>query len=147
VPSIDDVYDQLKQSTQLLTKIAASTQAIGSVVHSLLTLQQESTNRLTYLTREADTMICALENVSKNTCLTLNESHAQTSLQTELSRDLNALLTVFKLTNAVAAQQYAEFTALKEQIEKCCPPTVPPPFCTYEPCPSPAPVEDGPSQY
>jgi hypothetical protein len=97
---------------------------------------------LYYLTQQADTMICALEHISKNTCGILTQVTIQTDLQRRLVEDANAIHAIEESAHPEAALELHRLAELRAQIEKCCPPPKPEPACTYVPCPRPKPIPE-----
>jgi hypothetical protein len=163
--SIDDVFHQLQTVNNNLTLLhtdnVAETNAVNQVNTSIGTLTAavntgfaQTVNALTvlaqieeamarllfHLTQQTDTMICALEHVSRNTCGILTQTTIQTRLQTQMAGDLQDLEDVTEIAYPAATVEHAKLAKLKAEIERCCPPEVPPPACTYEPCPAPRPI-------
>lgn len=97
----------------------------------------EALKLLFHLTQQTDTMICALEHISQNTCAILTQSALQTRLQTRMADDLDALVAIGQSAFPAAALESERLAALRAQVERCCPPEQSPPACTYEPCPKP----------
>jgi hypothetical protein len=96
---------------------------------------------LFHLSQQADTMICALKQISQNTCGILNEVTAQTALQKQLTKDSDIIRHIDEAEHPGAALSFHQIEELRKQIEKCCPPPVAVPPCTYQPCPSPPPIK------
>jgi hypothetical protein len=163
--SIDDVFHQLQAVNNALTLLhtdnVAETNAVNQVNTSIGTLTaavntgfaqtvngltvlaqiEEAMARLLFqLTQQTDTMICALEHISRNTCGILTETTIQTRLETQMAGDLQELEEVTEIAYPAAAVETAKLAKLKAEIERCCPPEVPPPACVYEPCPAPRPI-------
>ncbi len=109
----------------------------------LMQLGAITNTTLAYHTQQQHTMICLLEQIARFACQTLNEAHAQTTLQQEIGRDLGALLYISRATHSEAALAFDQRQQLQRQIEACCPPAEQPPFCVYDPCPKP-PKEQAP---
>lgn len=163
--SINDVFNELQTVNNTLTQLhadnVAETNAINTVntsvgtltnaVHTgftqtigamavLAQIQIDMAKLLFHLTQQTDTMICTLEHISQNTCGILTQSTIQTRLQTQMAGDLHALRELTEFANPAAAVEQAKLAKLKAEIERCCPPEVPPPACTYQPCPAPRPI-------
>ena len=163
--SINDVYNQLvtvnAKLAQIGSDVTAGTTATNAVntsvnqldtdvkagfsatVNALNTIAQidlESVKLLYHLTQQADTMICALEHISQNTCGILTQATLQTQLQTTLRDDADALRDIALSAYPAAGLERERFAALRAEIQKCCPPEEPPPACTYQPCPAPRPA-------
>ena len=158
--SIDDVFHQLQAvNTNLSTLHAdgiAETNATNQVkssvdtvdadvkagfnatVHGLTTIALidiEAVKLLFHLTQQTDTVICTLENISRNTCAMLTQMTIQTQLQQRMTDDLDAIRAMEEAEQPAAALERARLTALQAEIERCCPPEQTPPACTYQPCP------------
>ena len=139
MPSVTDVYNQLLQANTNLTSLINAVNDLTSAVVSI----GNYTNQALYQNDQQNTtMICALEQISKNTCALLNESAIQTTLQTAMAADIDGLENMFATANPGAALEIERLAALKAQVEVCCPPKKPTPPCDYRPCP--APKEIGP---
>jgi hypothetical protein len=158
MPSADDLFNQLVAANNRLEDIkgdlvdvkgavngvtAAVTLVNATLTHGfsqLVTLGQYTNQALYQNDQQNDTIICLLEHISKNTCALLNESALQTAAQLNMERDMDALESMFATVNAGAALEAKRLHALKEQIEKCCPPEKPRPPCDFETCPAPKPI-------
>jgi hypothetical protein len=148
---INDLFNQLVAANgkldQLHTDINSGTAATNLVKTSVDTLDNDvkligiaETQLLFHLTQQADTMICALEHISQNTCAILTQATIQTELQTRIRNDADALLEIAETANPAATLERFRLAELRAQIERCCPPTEPEPACTYEPCKRPEPM-------
>jgi len=93
-----------------------------------------------------DTMICELEKISNNTCAIWNEAHLQTALQTSMNKNLTVLTAMYAAVHAEVALTLEREQALKDQIEKCCPPKPPEPVCQNSPCRAPQPLGPPPRE-
>ena len=137
MPSVTDVYNQLLQANTNLTSLINAVNDLTSAVVSI----GNYTNQALYQNDQQNTtMICALEQISKNTCALLNESAIQTTLQTAMAADIDGLENMFATANPGAALEIERLAALKAQVEVCCPPKKPTPPCDYRPCPAPKPI-------
>jgi hypothetical protein len=157
-PTVGDVFNQLVLVNGKLDQIDTNTfgqanainnldgdvnKGFKATVDALKTIAQidiEAVKLLFHLTEQADTMICALEHISKNTCGILTQVTIQTQLQTRLRADADMLRDIAESAYPAAAFERQRLAALRAQIERCCPPEEPKPACTYEPCPQPKPV-------
>jgi hypothetical protein len=157
-PTVADVFDQLKIANDKLDQINVSTigQANGlsqldgdvntgfkatvDALHAIAQIDTEVVKLLFHLTQQADTMICALEHISKNTCEMLTQSVMQTRIQDRIREDADALRDIEESAHPEAALLRQRLAALRAEVERCCPPEEPKPACTYEPCPQPRPV-------
>jgi hypothetical protein len=163
--SIDEVFDQLKNVNSNLVQIfneqsqvkaavdagTSATIAVRDAVNAanerldVLIAGQVYTNQaLFHLTQQADTMICALEHISRNTCGIYNEAHRQTGLIEGLREDTADLLDLARSANPAGAVALDKSKELRREIERCCPPPPEQPVCEYAPCPVPQPIEPPP---
>ena len=110
----------------------------------LITIGNYTNEALSQNAKQNDTIICILEQISKNTCELLNESHTQTGLQTTIKNNTTELAELFAASHAEAALARQKQEALRKQIEECCPPEVPEPPCKYQPCPAPGRLPEPP---
>lgn len=166
MPNIQDVYNQLvacnanlnQIHTDEVAEINTTTQVKGSVdnldndvkagfaatvqaLNTIAAIDIETVKLLFHLTQQTDTMICALEHISQNTCAILSQVTIQTQLQTRIRDDADALRDIAEAAHpetTLAREKYAE---LRAQIERCCPPQVSAPACTYQPCSQPKPAD------
>jgi nicotinamide mononucleotide adenylyltransferase len=92
---------------------------------------------LVFQARQQQTMICALENISRNTCHIYNEAKRQTGLQTDMAANLFALHHMYATANPEAALVYRRHMEDTAAREACCPPEPFRPPCEYQPCPKP----------
>ena len=164
--SVTDVFNQLVTVNASLGQIHAdgiaqtnaTTQVKGSVdnldndvragfaatvnaLHTIALIDVEAVKLLFHLTQQADTMICALEHISQNTCGILTQATIQTGLQTSLRNDAAELREIAESAYPEAALARERLAALRAEVERCCPPDKPKPACSYEPCPHPQPAE------
>jgi hypothetical protein len=165
MPSINDVFNELVQANARLLQlhndlidVKASTDAVkGSVdqvnasvntgftnvvqrLQAVIAQQTVTNQALVHLSQQSDTIICVLENISRNTCSLLNEAHTQTGLQASIQKSAAGLLELFKSVHPGAALELQRHEDLQKQILECCPPESPRPVCTYEPCEAPPPL-------
>jgi hypothetical protein len=121
--------------------VKAAVDAGTLVLESIAQGQRVTNTILLHLSRQADTLICAVEAIARNTCAIHNETHRQTKLQAVIADSDEALLDIAKSVNPSAALDLARREAEREALELCCPPQVEPPVCNYKPCPVPPPLE------
>lgn len=126
--------DKLMASADDILKALNGT---NSRLDSLIGLGQYANQALYYLSQQNDTIICALEHISQNTCNLVTQSHIQTGLQEKIADSVCKLADLYASVHADAELQRHRLHELREQIERCCPPEKPPPACTYQPCPAP----------
>jgi hypothetical protein len=158
-PTVADVYDQLRFANGKLDQINVSTTGQANAISHLngdlnkgFKATVDALNRIAqidtvaveflfHLTQQADTMICALEHISKNTCEILTQITTQTQIQTQIREDADALRDISESAHPEGALLRQRLAALREEVERCCPPEKPKPACTYEPCFRPERVE------
>lgn len=154
-PTVTDVFNQLVLVNGKLDQVEVNTAAITSLnlsinqgfaatVNALQTIALiniEAVKLLYYQTQQADTMICELEHISKNTCEILTQVTIQTRLQTKIRDDIDALRHITASAHPEAALSLERLNELREQVERCCPPKELPPACTYRPCDKPKQIE------
>jgi hypothetical protein len=105
--------------------------------------RQDQTNLvLAYQAAQNQTIICILENISRNTCGILNEADEQTDLQRNLERDFDAVRHMFATANSDAALTHERYLEERRRVEACCPPDPRTPPCEYKPCPEPKALKD-----
>lgn len=122
--------------------VQTATNAVHQVNHTLqtgfarlITIGNYTNQALYQNAQQNDTMICALENISRNTCALLNEAHMQTELQKSIKDSATTLADLYAATHGEAAVARERLEELRRQVEECCPPKVPPPPCQYQACP------------
>jgi len=158
-PTVADVFDQLVLVNGKLDQIDLSTtgeanainkldgdanKGFKATVDALNTLAQidvETVKLLFHLTQQADTMICALEHISQNTCGILTQVTLQTQIQTRIRQDADALRDIAESAYPQAALERQRLGALRAEIERCCPPEEAQPACSYKPCLQPKQVD------
>jgi hypothetical protein len=151
MPSIDDVYNELKNINfnleavvKELNQANATLTTTLSATQSLVTLADYTSHAVGHITRQDDTIICILEKVSHHTCSLLNESHAQTIAQGEMRLSISTIEDITELAHPAAALETKRGHELRNKLDACCPPALPDPPCKYEPCDAPLPLPDPP---
>ncbi|MBV8828554.1 MAG: hypothetical protein JO108_04940 [Acidobacteriaceae bacterium] len=166
--SLNDIFNAINENNATLNTIAneivTETNAINAVktsidnvgtkvdavkgsvdqavlgINTLVTLQNYADQALNQLAQQANTIICILEYISKNTCSLLNEAHMQTDLQKSIQLSNYTLLELFKLSHPGASVEWEALQKLRRDIDRCCPPKAPELPCQYRPCPAPEPL-------
>src|SRR5260221_6555991 len=115
--------------------------ATVNALNTIAAIDIEAVKLLFHLTKQADTMICALEHISQNTCGILTQAVIQTRLQTSLRDDVDELREIAESVYPEAALVRERLAALRTEVERCCPPAEHKPACSYEPCPHPRSVD------
>ncbi|MBW2095841.1 MAG: hypothetical protein JRI80_13220 [Deltaproteobacteria bacterium] len=159
-PTVTDVFNQLVlangkldqidtntfgQTAALNTLNGAVNSGFNNTVNALNIVAQiniEAVKLLFHLTKQTDTMICALEHISKNTCGILTQVTIQTQLQKQLRDDVDALRYIAESAHPEAALERQRHAELEAKIERCCPPDPSEPACKYEPCDQPEPAKE-----
>lgn len=157
-PTVGDVFNQLVLVNGKLDNIDTNTFGQANAINNvdsdinkgfkatmdllkvIAQIDIEAVKLLFQLTQQADTMICALEHISQNTCGILTQVTIQTQLQKRIKEDADVLRNIAEFANPGAALEAKRLAELRAQVERCCPPEEPKPACTYEPCPRPRPV-------
>ena len=126
-----DVFNELVQIEATLSNGLVNL----SQGFSALLGQQHFTNAaLVAEIAQQKTMICELEQIASQTCQLLTESHIQTGLQRNIAHDTSRLLDITRTAHPEAELELVRLDKLREQIEKCCPPSEETPLCKHEPC-------------
>jgi len=134
--------DQVKASVDTLdADVKAGFNATVNGLTTIALIEIEAAKLLFHLTQQADTMICALEHISENTCGILTQATIQTQLQESMREDLGVVRRISEFAHPDAALENQRLAKLNDKIEECCPPDRPRPACEYKPCTSPSPVE------
>ena len=155
-PTVTDVFNQLVLVNGKLDQVQLNTSLIANLNSSinqgfndtvdtlnvLIKVNIEAVKLLYHQTKQADTMICYLDQISQNTCNILTQVAIQTDLQTRLQKDVDALLYISESVNATVAVERQRHDELRAQIERCCPPPPLQPVCTFKPCDKPEPVKE-----
>jgi len=130
----NDLFNEL---VQIQATLAMSFQNLSHGLSASLAQQHFTNIALVEKIAQEQTMICQLEQISKRTCDLVTESHLQTSLQREIAEDVKRTLNLAQTASPGAELELKRLDALHEEIEKCCPPEIPPPACTHTDCPPP----------
>lgn len=155
-PTVTDVFNQLVLVNGKLAQVEVNTSLMANLntsinagftatvgrLDTLAAINVAAVKLLFHQTRQMDTMICMLDQISRNTCSMLNELTVQTKLQTKMAKDMSVLRYIAESSNPDAALELARHEALNAKIEQCCPPAQPDPACKYDPCPRPGRAEE-----
>lgn len=125
---------------QLDNDVKAGFSASINMLITLAKIDIEAVKLLFHLAQQAETMICTLEHISKNTCGLLTQSTIQTQLQTRVAENTDLLRAIAEAAHPDAVLAYEKAAKLRAEIHRCCPPPVQPPACSYEPCARARPV-------
>jgi hypothetical protein len=155
MPSATDIFNKLVEIGGKLDDLNTTTQAIRADDDQLVNIESTDLGELITLTAYTDvalyqndlqnaTIICLLEQISRNTCDLVNQSHLQTALQKTIEKNTARLAEMFAATHGDAALALEREQTLRREIEKCCPPEQPPPPCQEKPCPAPKQIDPPP---
>jgi hypothetical protein len=111
--------------------------AISSGIQGIHDRQELMSQLLLFMAEQQNTMICALEKISSNTCRMLNHSAEQTALQRYMADHLYGLEHMYATSNPEAALVYRRHSEAEEKMRNCCPSKPSPPECQQEPCSKP----------
>jgi hypothetical protein len=139
----NDLFNEL---VQIQATLATSFQNLSQGLSASLAQEHFAGLALAEKIAQQKTMICQLEQISKQTCDLLSEAHLQTGLQREIAGNVVRLLDIARTAHPTAELELQRLDKLRQEIEKCCPPEVPPPFCVHEPCPQPPAFREQPPQ-
>lgn len=135
----DETNDWLEELRDLVDTGFGAVSAGITGIHA----RQDITNRLLlYHAEQQRTIICILENVSKNTCHLWDQAAQQTELQERVAAGVEALQHMYASTNTEAALGYQRHLEDRRKLEECCPPPPREPVCVYEPCPAPGELKE-----
>lgn len=155
-PTVTDVFNQLVLANGKLEQVIVNTSLMANLNTSInagaaatvgrldmiAAINVESLKLQFHQTRQMDTMICMLEQISRNTCSMLNELAVQTRLQTQMAEDVATQTFIAKSANPEVALDLARHQELVAKIEECCPPERPRPPCDYVTCAKPDPAKE-----
>src|SRR5438876_5213172 len=100
MPTISDVFNELVQANtrlqQVINVLDSGFVNLSQGFANLITLQNYANQALAHQADQNDTIICVLEQISRNTCNLLNEAHTQTGLQVGIRENTGTLLELFK---------------------------------------------------
>jgi hypothetical protein len=155
MPTLNEFYDQVVQTNLRLDQVHTDLErlhedaegVVGAVESvdatlrrgftELIELGALTTRTLVHISQQTDAVICALENVSRNTCTTVNQGDRIARASAETAQAGVALRELFRLSHADAAVAFDGQVELRRRVEECCPPEEEPPPCTYERCQAP----------
>lgn len=127
----DESNDWLEEVRDLLSSGFATMASGFEGVHQ----RQDISNQiLVFQARQLQTVICVLENISRNTCALVNTSDAQLRQQTEATESVGALRHMYATANPDAALVLSRADEDAARMAKCCPDKPVPPPCTYQAC-------------
>jgi hypothetical protein len=137
-------HDELKIMNPRIDGINGRLDQISIALNTLLTFTAYTNLALFHNAQQNDTIICILEKIARSVCDLVNQAHLQTALQTTIQKDTTQLADLVAATHAEAALTLEREQALRQEIERCCPPKQPAPPCRDEPCGRPCPLPPPP---
>jgi hypothetical protein len=155
MPSAQDIFNELVKLGDKLDTLNATSQAIKTDDDQLLSLvgtdlgeviaADTYTNQALYQNAlQNATIICLLEQISKNTCDLVNLATVQARLQESIEKNTMRMAAILSATHPEAALALEREEALRRDLEKCCPPEPSPPACKQKPCASPKQIDPPP---
>ena len=155
MPSAQDIFNELIKLGDKLDTLNATSAAIKNDDDQLLNVTSTDLGELitasTYTNQalyqnalQNATIICLLEQISKNTCDLVNQATVQTRLQESIEKHTVRMAAILAATHPEAALVLEREEALRRDLEKCCPPETPPPACKQKPCPVPKQIDPPP---
>lgn len=155
MPSAQDIFNELIQLGDKLDTLNATTAAIKADDDQLLNVTSTDLGELvtdaTYTNQalyqnalQNATIICLLQQISKNTCDLVNLATVQTALQERIEKNTLRMAAILSASHPEAALALEREEALRRDLEKCCPPEPPPPACQQKACPVPKQIDPPP---
>jgi len=155
MPSAQDIFNELIKLGDKLDTLNATSAAIKTDDDQLLSVvgtdlgeviaAETYTNQALYQNAlQNATIICLLEQISKNTCDLVNQATVQTRLQESIQRNTMQMAAFLAASHPEAALALEREEALRRDLEKCCPPEPTPPACKQKPCASPKQIDPPP---
>ncbi len=155
MPSAQDIFNELIKLGDKLDTLNATSQAIkadddqllnvvGTDLGELIAADAYTNQALYQNALQNATIICLLEQISKNTCDLVNLATVQTRLQESIEKNTMRMAAVLSATHPEAALALEREEALRRDLEKCCPPEPSPPACKQKACPVPKQIDPPP---
>jgi hypothetical protein len=155
MPSAQDIFNELLKIGDKLDTLNTTSQAIktdddqllnvtGTDLGELVTASTYTNQALYQNALQNATIICLLEQISKNTCDLVNLATVQTRLQESIEKNTMRMAGILAATHPEAAFSLEREQALRRDIEKCCPPEPTPPACKQKPCQAPKQIDPPP---
>src|SRR5271165_504649 len=143
MPSAQDIFNELVQLGAKLDALNATSQAVLADDDQIVKLMAYADTALYQNDLQNATIICLLEQISKNTCDLVNQATVQTRLQENIEKNTMRMAAILSATHPEATFVLEREDKLRKEIEKCCPPPPAPPACTQALCDRP-PKQIGP---
>src|SRR5271166_5331076 len=144
MPSAQDIFNELVTLGAKLDALNATSQAILADDDQIVKLMAYADAALYQNALQNATIICLLEQISKNTCDLVNQATVQTRLQESIEKNTMRMAAILSATHPEAALALEREEALRRDLEKCCPPEPPPLPCKQKPCTSPKQIDPPP---
>jgi hypothetical protein len=151
MPSAQDIFNELIKLGDKLDTLNATSAAIKSDDDQILNdlgeviAAEAYTNQALYQNAlQNATIICLLEQISKNTCDLVNLATEQTALQESIEKNTMRMAAILSASHPEAALALDREEALRRDLEKCCPPEPPPPACKQKACSVPKQIDPPP---
>jgi hypothetical protein len=155
MPSAQDIFNKLVELGDKLDTLNATSQSIKTDDDQLLSVVSTDlgeviaadtyTNQALYQNAlQNATIICLLEQISKNTCDLVNLATVQTRLQESIEKNTMRMAAMLSATHPEAALALEREEALRRDLERCCPPEPMPPACKQKPCQAPKQIDPPP---
>ena len=155
MPSAQDIFNKLVELGDKLDTLNATTQSIKNDDDQLLNVTSTDLGELvtayTYTNLalyqnalQNATIICLLEQISKNTCDLVNLATVQTRLQESIEKNTMRMAAMLSATHPEAALALEREEALRRDLERCCPPEPTPPACKQKALPAPKQIDPPP---
>lgn len=135
----DATNNKLDTLNQTVTTVGT---AVDARFAQVLQQQQLSNQLVHHLTQQQETVICILENVSRNTCELVNLETEELKATLAVQEHSRTTAEILRGAYPNAAFDLANRDDLERKIKECCPDEPDRPPCQYKPCASPGPFKD-----
>ena len=153
MPSAQDIFNKLVELGDKLDTLNATPQSIKTDDDQLLSVVSTDlgeviaadtyTNQALYQNAlQNATIICLLEQISKNTCDLVNLATVQTRLQESIEKNTMRMAAMLSATPRRLRLRWSGRS--RRDLERCCPPEPMPPACKQKPCQAPKQIDPPP---
>jgi hypothetical protein len=136
---LDTVNTRLTTLNQTVSGVGT---AINSRLDALVNGQKLANELALHETKQNETIICALEHISRNTCELVTIADIELRAAQATSASVRVLAEIAERVHADAALDLERLDAIEAKVADCCPPEEVPPRCSYEPCKNPGPFKE-----
>lgn len=136
---IDATNGKLDAVQQTITDVGT---AINGRLDKVINEEQLANALLLHLTTQGQTIICALEHISANTCTLVNLADAQLRVARLTQASARTTAEILLTSHPEAALELRRRDELAQKIDECCPPEPEPAPCDYKPCEDPGPFKE-----